>query len=252
MSEPIPITIRSLDEPTGAGGDTSDDIAVTEALADVVASLVAVSVDVVHDIASDHGVPDDGPSTRLLHTGAGLAIEAVRTMGAWLGAAERSVADFAETNAVGRSIAAHGRSTWTRTHATGDEEVAVALRTVVEAILDRLDLTEVVREHLDIDAVASDLDLDRVVARLDIDAVTDRVDVDAIASRLDLEALIDRIDMAAVVGDVIDELDVPELIRETTADTYSDEIRLLRLQAVDADRLVQRAVDRVLGRKREP
>jgi hypothetical protein len=252
MSDPIPITIRSLDEPTGADSGTSDDVAVAEALADVVASLAAVGVDVVQDIASDHGVADDGPSARLLHAGGGLAIEAIRTMGAWLGAAERSVAEFAETNAVGRSIAAHGRSTWTRAHATGDEEVAAAVRTIVEAVMDRLDLMEVVREHLDIDAVAADLDLDRVVARLDIDAVTDRVNVDAIAARIDIEALIDRIDMAALIGDVLDEIDLPELIRETTADTYSDEIRSLRLRSVDADRAVQRAVDRVLGRKREP
>jgi hypothetical protein len=119
-------------------------------------------------------------------------------------------------------------------------------------VLARLDLTELVRRHLDINAVVEDLDPDPIVARLDTDALMDRIDMQRLTERIDIEAVIDRLDLAALATKVIEEIDLPELIRETASDTASDEVRQLRLRSVDADRLVQRAVDRVLGRKREP
>jgi hypothetical protein len=88
--------------------------------------------------------------------------------------------------------------------------------------------------------------------RIDMQRLTERIDIDALVERLDIEAVIDRLDLAALATKVIEEIDLPELIRETASDTASDEVRQLRLRSVDADRLVQRAVDRVLGRKREP
>jgi hypothetical protein len=88
--------------------------------------------------------------------------------------------------------------------------------------------------------------------RIDMQRLTERIDIDALVERLDIEAVIDRLDLAALATAVMEEIDLPELIRETASDTASDEVRQLRLRSVDADRLVQRAVDRVLGRKREP
>src|SRR6478609_9052867 len=58
---------------------------------------------------------------------------------------------------------------------------------VVEAVLDLVDLTDVVVEHVDLDAVVRAVDLDRAVARVDIGAVIDRVDIDAIVERVDID-----------------------------------------------------------------
>jgi hypothetical protein len=263
MSEPIPIAIpiRTIEESGPAADELGADVAITEAIAEVLVRVVITGADVVRGVAAQRGVPSGGPSDRLLDTGAGLAIEAILTMGAWLAAAERSAADLARTSAVGRSITAHGRSAWDRARTAEDDAAGEALRSVVEAVLERLDLTEVVRAHVDLDAVVEDLDPAPIVARVDIDALVnqidvgrlvERMDVDALAARLDVGAVIARVDLAALATQVIEELDLPELIRETAGDAASDEVRELRLKSVEADRLVQRAVDRVLGRRREP
>jgi hypothetical protein len=261
MSEPIPIPIRDMGAAVDEAEPAEDEVALSDAIAQVLVEIVTVGTAVVRDIAAERGVPMEGSSERLLRAGAGLAVEAIHTLGSWFSAIERTASDLAANSTAGRSVADHGVAAWTRTH---DDEGAggeTSLDPLVDAVLARLDLTELVRRHLDINAVVEDLDPDPIVARLDTDALmdridmqrlTERIDIDALVERLDIEAVIDRLDLAALATKVIEEIDLPELIRETASDTASDEVRQLRLRSVDADRLVQRAVDRVLGRKREP
>jgi hypothetical protein len=151
---------------------------------------------------------------------------------------------------------------------------------VVDRVLDRLDLDRIVASvlsRLDLDTVVTtalaDLDLDRVVgdavarvdvatlveqviAEIDLTAlVTDRVDlgvvVDDALDQLDLTQLVmDRVDLASVAEKVIDDIDLPEIIRESTGSIAYETVRGIRLQSVDADRAVERIVDRVLLRRR--
>ena len=64
-------------------------------------------------------------------------------------------------------------------HVAGD-----ALRTLLRRVVDRqltaIDLTELVRSHVGLDALAAELDVDAVIARADVDAVIARTDLDAI------------------------------------------------------------------------
>jgi hypothetical protein len=260
MSEPVPIAIRTIDVADAGAIAHEPDVAIAEAVADVLASVVSATTEIIDDVARQRGIPDDASATRLLHAGTGLAIDAIRTVGAMLAAVERSAVSLAEDNALGRAVAAHGRSTWTREAQTQDDDARAALQALAEAVLDRLDLTALVVDHLDMEVIASLIDPDPIVARLDVDALiarvdverlAGRVDVDALAARIDMRALIDRLDLAEIATAVIEELDLPELIREAAGDTASDEVRQLRLKSVEADRIVGSAVDRVLGRRRE-
>jgi hypothetical protein len=128
---------------------------------------------------------------------------------------------------------------------------------VVESLLDQVDLTAVVRERLDLDAlvstvdldaIAGSIDLDRIVERLDVDAIAARIDPDAIVDRVDLERAVARIDVAAIAREVIEELDLLSLIRESSESVTSEAVDDLRLGAVDADRTVARIVDRIIRR----
>jgi len=137
----------------------------------------------------------------------------------------------------------------------------------LDAILDRLDLTAIVRDRvdldhvvstidldaaaarLDLDAVAARLDIDAVAARLDLDAVAARLDVDAVALRLDLDAVIARIDLVGLAEQVIDAIDLPEIIRESTASVTSDVVRGVRMQGIAGDEAVGRALERVFVRR---
>ena len=80
-----------------------------------------------------------------------------------------------------------------------DTLLRLAVRRVVAALVEAVDLTELVRRHVDLDAIAAGIDLDAAVARVDIDAVAARLDVDAVAARLDLDAAVARVDIEAIV-----------------------------------------------------
>ena len=78
--------------------------------------------------------------------------------------------------------------------------------------------------------------------------LTDRIDIDALVARLDVEALLARLDVPAIAAQVIDELDLPQMIRAVSADTTSEGVRDVRLRGVEADRAIRRVIDRLLSR----
>jgi len=137
---------------------------------------------------------------------------------------------------------------------------AVARRLDVEAVVERLDLTAIVLERVDLDAlvkvVLDRVDINGVARRVDVEAVLDRLDLTAVVlQRVDLDALVKtvlaRIDIADIVGlaeEVIDAVDLPEIIRESTGSMASDTVRGARMQGIVADEAVGRAVDRLLLR----
>jgi len=136
----------------------------------------------------------------------------------------------------------------------------VARRLDVEAVVERLDLTAIVLERVDLDAlvkvVLDRVDINGVARRVDVEAVLDRLDLTAVVlQRVDLDALVKtvlaRIDIADIVGlaeEVIDAVDLPEIIRESTGSMASDTVRGARMQGIVADEAVGRAVDRLLLR----
>ncbi len=155
---------------------------------------------------------------------------------------------------------------------------------VAAGVIDRIDLDDIVRrvdiqdviDRADVNGIIAKADLDRIVARLDIDAIVarvdigaiiDRIDIDAIASRIDIGAIIDRVDinaiadrvdiqeilnrvdLAAVTREVMDEVDMGEIIRESTGSITTETIDAVRYQGMNADRFVAKVVDRILMRK---
>ncbi len=137
---------------------------------------------------------------------------------------------------------------------------ALVLRRVdLDAVIESLDLTRIVIENValdavvervDLEAVVRRLDLDQIVAGVDIEAILNRVDVNEIAERVSIDAVIDRIDLIGLTSYVLDSIDLPEIIRESTGSVASETVRGVRMQSIDADQAVQRAVDRLLLRRK--
>ncbi|KRF46124.1 hypothetical protein ASG96_21055 [Terrabacter sp. Soil810] len=135
---------------------------------------------------------------------------------------------------------------------------------VVEAVLDLVDLTDIVVDHVDLDAVVHAVDLDRAVARVDIGAVIDRVDIDAIVERVDIDAIVERLDIDAIVarvdldravsrvdiGAVIERLDIDAIVAGVDLDRAVSGVDIDAIVArVDLDRTVSGVdIDAIVGR----
>ena len=116
---------------------------------------------------------------------------------------------------------------------------------IADAIIARIDLTDVVIEQVDLNRIVTSaldsLDLTQLVL--------DRVDVDAIVAAADIDAVIDRVPIIPLADYVIDEIDLPQIIRDSTSGIAGDAMNTIRRQGVGADRLVARLVDRATFRK---
>jgi len=257
MEDPVSIPVQDLTaQPEPSGADPGARSAAEE-IAQRIVEVITIGASAVVTLLDD---VDDEELRDLAAAGAGFVIEGTRALGSVARAIERSLAVPAA--AAGRSpflgdLLAHWEATWEQTEATDRPTIDETFRRAVDAVLDRIDLTDVIRSHVDVNALVADLDVNTLVADLDMQALTDRIDVealaakidvDAIAGRLDLDALVRRLDILAIATEVIDELDLAQLIRDATADTASDSVRTVRLRGVEADRAVRRAVDKILAR----
>jgi hypothetical protein len=149
---------------------------------------------------------------------------------------------------------------------------------VVDAILDRIDLTQIVIDrvkvmrivdevdiaaiagHLDFDSIIESVpidhilelvDIDGIVARVNLDQIMARVDVNAIVSTVDIQAIISRVDLGSIANQVIDEIDLPEIIWESSSGMASETVVGVRMQGRAADERINRIVDRVLRRRHD-
>jgi hypothetical protein len=104
----------------------------------------------------------------------------------------------------------------------------VDLAPVVSSALDKLDLTQIVVDQVDLGRVIS--------------AALQRVDLTQI--------VLEQVDLIGVAEYVVDGIDLPEIIRGSTGSVASEAVRVMRLQGVEGDAAVARAVDRLLRRRR--
>jgi hypothetical protein len=120
--------------------------------------------------------------------------------------------------------------------------VADLMPRLVDGIVEQIDLTALVAERIDLDAI---------VDRIDLDAIVDRIDVDEIVRRVDLDVAVGRVDLLGITDKLIGEVDLPELIRESTGAVTSETVRSVRMLSAEVDRRLAYVVDRVLMRHRE-
>ncbi len=170
------------------------------------------------------------------------------------------------------AMAGRGQQARVRVEQAGAAWVDVLVPRVVDELLDRVDVTQIVLQRValtaivdrvlevvdvdavvaraDLDAVIGRIDLDAIAAKLDVDAVVARVDVNSVAATVDLDAILDRVDVVGMANQVVDEIDLPGIIRQSSGAMASETVVGVRLQAAQADERVNRIVDRLLLRRR--
>ena len=92
------------------------------------------------------------------------------------------------------------------------------------------------------------VDLDAAVARVDLDRAVSWVDVDAIIDRVNIDAALGRLELAGIARQVIETIDLPAILRESSGVVSSQAVRVVRTEGMNADESVSRFFDRVLRR----
>ncbi len=178
-----------------------------------------------------------------------------------------------------RALAARGERTIATATVVADALLRAIVVKIVAAALEEIDLTRLIRDNVDIDAIIEGVDLDRAVervdldkavARVDLDAAVRRVDIDAVIGRVDLDAVVDtvdldrqvsrvdldtaisRVDLIALANFVIDGVDLPDIIRDSTGSLSAEAVRGVRSQGMQADDAVSHFVGRLFGREPGP
>ena len=121
-------------------------------------------------------------------------------------------------------------------------------RVDIESIVNRLDLDEIAGT-LDIDGIVAKVDLRAIVDRLDIAAVVARVDPDPVVARVNFDAAMSHIDLIGIAQRVVDGIDLPGIIRESTGSLATEAVAGVRVQGQAADDAVGQLVGRVLRRR---
>jgi hypothetical protein len=243
----------------------------------VAVGLVAVAVEsaaqILRAASAATGVPVGGDDGLALVTGAalGFTAEAVRTAMTLVqlglrvaGPPTTFVIDtfFDAPRRATEELAGDWNERW-REERPGVEAAATAVavevtRQAVDLVIDQLDLTQIVLDHVDLDRIVASVDMDAVVGRLDLDSIMQRVDIDRVAERIDLDAVAERLDVERIVArldlaklslEVIERIDLPEIIRSSTGTMASEGVRVVRMQTFGADRAIARQIDRMRGRK---
>jgi hypothetical protein len=129
-----------------------------------------------------------------------------------------------------RQAAARGRQDREALTSAVVRLVLASVPGLTNALLDQLDLTAVVAERVDINAVAAQLD------------------VDAIARRVDVIALLKQMDPGELTRYLVEDMDLPAIIQSSTGSIMSDAVHDVRMQSIGADERLNRAVDAILLR----
>jgi len=146
----------------------------------------------------------------------------------------------------------------------------IMARVDLDPIVRRLDFERIIKEQVDVNAIADGLDIGRIldrvdfnaiiaqrvdmesiVDRLDFDRIVDRLDLDGIVARVNVNSVVERVDLPGITKQVMDEIDMGEIIHQSTSSITTETIDALRSQGVNADRILSRVVDRLLLRKGE-
>lgn len=118
---------------------------------------------------------------------------------------------------------------------------------VIDAVIERIDVAAVV-ERVPLADIVGALDIDALLEQVDLNELMAHIDVDAIVQRVDMPAILARVDMVGIVSEVLDEIDIGAIVRESTGSITGDAVDGARVTAMRIDTFVAKVTDRVLLR----
>jgi hypothetical protein len=95
------------------------------------------------------------------------------------------------------------------------------------------------------------LPIEAILARVDVDALVARVDVNALVGRVDVNEIVQRVDLPGIVTTVLENIELGDLIADSTTNIATSARDTARVQAIRVDGGLAEVVDRLLRRRRE-
>jgi len=117
---------------------------------------------------------------------------------------------------------------------------------LVDSIVSRVNLTDLVISRVDLRVI-----VESALDQLDLtEIVVQRVDVNRIVAEANIDDVIDRVPMVQIADYIIEEIDLPQIIRESTGGIAMDAFTTTRYSAARTDEFVSKIVDTLLLRRK--
>jgi hypothetical protein len=88
----------------------------------------------------------------------------------------------------------------------------------------------------------------QVVELLPLNEILARIDVNALVARIDMNAILGQVDLGALITDALADLELGDLIHDSTTSVATDARDVVRIRVAAADRGFAGLIDRVLRR----
>ena len=126
---------------------------------------------------------------------------------------------------------------------------AVIAQLDMDSLMGQLPIDSIVAT-VDIDALLDRVDVENIIDRVDVEKIIDRVDVNAIVGRVDVQGIMGRVDIAPMAQEIIAEVDIGAIVRQSTGSITGDAVDSGRVTAMRLDGFSDRIVDRILFRRK--
>jgi hypothetical protein len=126
---------------------------------------------------------------------------------------------------------------------------AIVASVDIDALLDKVDVESII-DRVDVEKIIDRVDVEKIIDRVDVEKIIDRVDVNAIVARVDVQSIMNQVDIAPMANEIIAEVDIGSIVRESTGSITGDAIDGGRVTGMRLDGFVDRVVDRVLLRRK--
>jgi hypothetical protein len=119
----------------------------------------------------------------------------------------------------------------------------------VEGIIDRVDVEKII-DRVDVEKIIDRVDVEKIIDRVDVDKIIERVDINGIVGRVDMQGIMGKIDIAPMAQEIIAEVDIGAIVRQSTGSITGDAVDGGRVTAMRLDSFVDRVTDRILFRRK--
>jgi hypothetical protein len=118
----------------------------------------------------------------------------------------------------------------------------------IDSIITEVDI-DALLERVDVERIIERVDVERIIDRVDVGQIVERVDVNAIVDRVDVQAIMTKVDIAPMAEEIIGEVDIGAIVRQSTGSITGDMVDGGRLTAMRVDGFIDKVVDHILFRR---